>query len=246
MIKILKISFKLIKVFSIIILFLLVIIGFAKYTIKCLDLGNSNKALSLVNNSYNKSLLMEEYETNMKITYISNGLKTEYEMKYEYFNDEHGEKIEILTYTKPEKFRGMQIICSSEEIKHLNPYITKNLTYYIENDRNYNEILFSSFKRNYFMSNKSRMQENTNEIILETDIPSDNFYFKYEKMYIDKETLMPTKMIIENENNEAICIIDYNNFKEYNKQEKYANTNGEINEDKKVETFNNLVSMSIQ
>ena len=63
------------------------------------------------------------------------------------------------------------------------------------------------------VENTSSYKERNGEIILEITLNNNqNTYIKYKKLYVDSNTLKPTKLEVQdNTKNETICII-YNNI----------------------------------
>lgn len=94
---------------------------------------------------------------------------------------------------------------------------------------NYNYILENSlclynFIDNYKKSSNSKCREEGNVIILETKVEDNNKYNVYEKLYIDKKTVKPIKMEIEDINKNMLVYISYNEIKinSVNKEEVLA------------------------
>ena len=194
----------------IILFFVIAIIFLTKdYIIKCLELGESNKINSIEERSYMKSIHDDNYCMEMIVTYFANDMETKYKIMHEYNNG-----FEKITYLEPEKFNGMVVEVNEEEIIHMNPYIQKNITYYADYPKNYNNIFFSSFVRNYLNDSKATIDETNTEYILKTTIPGDNYHFKYQECYISKETKNPLRIIIKSKDKVKVCDIMITNVKD--------------------------------
>lgn len=81
-----------------------------------------------------------------------------------------------------------------------------------------------NFIEDYKKDTSAKCKEQGDTIILETKVEDSNKYNVYKKLYIDKKTLKPTKMEIEEVNKKMLVYILYNEIKinSINKEEVLA------------------------
>lgn len=97
--------------------------------------------------------------------------------------------------------------------------IYENYSYISENS-----LCLYNFIEDYKKDSQAKYYENEDEIILEVKVEEGNKYNAYKKLYIDKKTLKPTKMEIEEVNKKMLVYILYNEIKinSINKEEVLA------------------------
>ena len=81
-----------------------------------------------------------------------------------------------------------------------------------------NTITLMSFINDYMESDETSISENDNEIILEAKLKNGNKYIAFKKLYIDKNTVTPTKLEIEDITQKTSIYILYNEIKINNLQ----------------------------
>ena len=105
---------------------------------------------------------------------------------------------------------------------NLNDYLKKDNNLKIENCEldlrtifeNYNGLEDNSldlinFINEYKENNKANFEEKNGEIIMKTKSNKDNKYLKNKTLYINKQRIMPTKLIIQDNNQNMTIIIEY-------------------------------------
>ena len=112
-----------------------------------------------------------------------------------------------------EDIKGIKIELNGENLKISNTNLKLEKVY--ENYKNMlnNSMFLNSFANDFENEeNEVKSYEENEEIVFEVKLnSSQNTYIKYKKLYVNSETLKPTKMEIkDNAKNETICII-YNN-----------------------------------
>ena len=81
-----------------------------------------------------------------------------------------------------------------------------------------NTITLMSFINDFSDSNETNISENEKEIILEAKLKNGNKYIAFKKLYIDKNTVTPTKLEIEDITQKTSIYILYNEIKINNLQ----------------------------
>ena len=76
-----------------------------------------------------------------------------------------------------------------------------------------NALWLSSFINDYKNSSQKGIKEENGEYIMETKVKDANNYTSCKKLYIDKNTNKPTKMLIQDKNNKTLIYILYNEIK---------------------------------
>ncbi len=184
------------------------------YVSFCLKMAQESMKIAITENSYMKYFYYNQYSIDSKITYYSNKNQNTYELTFSY---DYGKQ--KLVYTKPDKFKGMTLEITNDEIVHMNPYIQKQIVYYTTKERTYNHLLFTDFAKNYLNSEETKFElsKDSTYIILGVEVPSDNYYFHYQEMWIKKDTFVPLKMVVKNKDGEDTATIDYKKISVYNK-----------------------------
>ena len=163
------------------------------------------------NNSINKSkediisdiLNMKYYNAKMNITIETNKNKTEYVITQKV---ENGKSIQEIR--KPENIAGVVTEYDGEKLTIRNNKLDlettfQNYQYLVEN-----RIWLDSFVEEYKNLNSNKQESSENEIILEVQ-RNDNPYNVTKKLYIDKNTGKPLKLIVQDINKKTIVYILY-------------------------------------
>ena len=75
-----------------------------------------------------------------------------------------------------------------------------------------NSLFLNSFIKDY-KTNESEIIENEQEIIVKINLKNDNTYIKTKELYINKETKLPTKLLIKDDAQKINTSIIYNDIK---------------------------------
>lgn len=192
------------KVFYLLILILIVILGVFIYKnmIKKTKTGNNMNSQEIVDYILN----VNSYKSNVTIQVNSNKNKNKYILKQEY-NTENGCIQEVV---EPSNIAGVKIIRKDGTLKIENT--TLNLSTIFENYQGLeeNSLDLSTFIDDYKKYDKSSLEENDIEIIMKTKNDNQNKYTANKILYINKETKLPTKLIIQDNNQNATINIQYN------------------------------------
>ncbi len=194
------------KIFFIILLILICILGIIifKYVFKNKKSGYNMNSQEIVDYILN----INSYKTKINVEVTSNKNKNKYIIEQEYSKNNGS----IQNVIEPSNIAGTTIIKKDNTLKVENTHL--NLTKIFENYKGLeeNDLDLITFIENYKNNNKSNHEENEQEIILKIK-NTENKYLENKKLYIDKETKLPTKLIIEDNNKNIKIFIQYNEVK---------------------------------
>lgn len=194
------------KIFFIIILILLIIVGLFIYkkVIKKSKIGNNMNSQEIVDYILN----VKKYKANVSIQVNSNKNKNKYILNQE-FNDENESIQEVI---EPANIAGVKIVKKDGNLKLENSGL--NLSTIFENYQGIGEnyLDLNTFISDYKNYEKSNFEENEKEIIMKTKSSNKNKYTENKILYINKESKSPTKLIIEDNNQNTTINIQYNSI----------------------------------
>lgn len=198
---------RIIIIFFIIILFIIFLIFFIKNNYKISENGNnmSNKTIKEIEEYV---LNISSYEAKISVTIESNKNKNEYVLLQKYFKPNITHQIIL----EPSNLEGMETIYDGTNLTVKNTRLNLSKIYenyeYISNDC----LSLESFILDYQENSNSKIYEKENQIILETN-NENNKYKQIKKLYFDKNTAKPTKLIIQDVNEKTVVYILYNEVK---------------------------------
>ena len=205
---------KKIIIFSIIIILIICITILIKNSYKSIKFGKN-----IINQSADKIkeniLNIETYEANVKITITSNKNTNTYEAIQKYYKENNLYKQEIIS---PENIAGVVFEFDGTNLQIKNTKLNLSKIYENYNYIGSNELSLNAFIEDY-KSNDSNNYENDEEVILETAVKNNNKYRAIKRLYISKKTNLPIKMEIEDNAQNTLVYILYNEM-EINKLEK--------------------------
>ena len=192
------------KIFYILIILILIItfgLFIYKNMIKKTKTGNNMSSQEIVDYILN----INSYKSNVTIQVNSNKNTNKYILRQEY-NLEKGSIQEVI---EPSNIRGVKITRKDGNLKIENTNL--NLGTIFENYQGLeeNSLDLSIFIEDYKQCDKSSFEENDNEIIMKTKNDNQNKYNENKILYINKETKLPTKLIIEDNNQNMTINIQY-------------------------------------
>ena len=195
---------KLSKKLALVILIILIItIGLIilKNVIKKTKIGNNMNSQEIVDYILN----IKSYKSNINVQVNSNKNKNKYVLEQEY-NTENG-SVQIVI--EPSNIAGTKIVLKDENLKVENTKL--NLSQIFENYKGLedNSLDLIRFIQDYKASDKSDYDENEKEIIMKTKNSNKNKYNQNKVLYIDKKNKLPTKLIIEDNNQNMTINIQY-------------------------------------
>lgn len=180
---------------------------------KTVKIGNTiNKSAEEIKNYI---LNISSYELIAQITVNSNKNQNKYIVKQKYDNKENTFKQEVI---EPENIKGLTTIYDGKKLSIENTNLGLSSFY---EDYSYigdNNLCLNCFIEEY-KNNNGEILEEENEI--EMKVQSE----KYTKtLYIDKQSTMPQKMLVQDRNQKTLVYIEYNEIKvnELSKQEVLA------------------------
>ena len=192
------------KIFIMIIIIFIIVIGVFIYKnmIKNSKNGNNISSQEIVDYVLN----INSYKANVTIQVNSNKNQNKYIMKQEY-NSENGSIQEVI---EPSNIAGVRIIKKDGNLTIENTSL--NLSTIFENYKGLegNYLDLNTFIDDYKNYDKSNFEENDTEIILKTKNSNENKYTQNKILYINKEKMKPTKLIIEDNNQNMTINIQYN------------------------------------
>ena len=198
------------KIFIIGIMIIVIIIFFITFFIK-----SNYKKINIGDNMSNKTLdeckeyiyNISSYEATAEVTIKSNKNENRYLVKQKCINDMYLQEI-----IEPENVKGVKITYQNNSLTIENtklrlkkiyedyPYISENI------------LFLNDFITQYKQNENNSKIEKDNENITVT-IKTDNKYKAEEKLYINSSTGLPTKLIVQDNNQKEIIYILYNEIK---------------------------------
>lgn len=200
-------KFKRMIFITLIITILIFILFFLVYYYKKNNIGNTiinQSEESIVENILN----IKSYEAKLDITVETNKNKTHYIILQTLENG--NAKQEVL---EPENISGVITQYNGNELRIRNNKLNLETTFQGYQYIVKNSLWLESFIEDYKLEQNNTMKTvNNNEIILEVRT-NENPYNFYKKLYIDKNTGKPIKMIVQDINQKTLVYILYNEIK---------------------------------
>ena len=192
---------KIIFLFIILIVLILIFFIFKNMTKKSIN-GNNMSSQEIVDYIFN----VNSYKAKITVNVNSNKNKNRYIIKQE-FNKESGCIQEIV---EPSNISGIKFINKDGNLVLENSNL--NITNIFENyhglGKNYMDL--NEFIEECKLSNNYKVEEKNEEIVIEIKSNNDNKYIENKRLYINKERLVPIKLIIEDNNQNTTVNIEYN------------------------------------
>ena len=190
---------------SIVVVLVIVIffIVFKNNTAKKLKIGNNSTSQEISNYILNIS----SYETTIEVDVKSNKNENKYIIK-QIYNGPEDNMQEVL---EPSNIAGVKIIKSGNSLKLENSNL--NLVSIFQNYKYISEssLDLSSFIEEYKNDERATIEEENNKVIMQTS--SGDKLKKHKTLYINKQTGMPEKMEIQDNNKNIAVYILYNEVK---------------------------------
>jgi len=192
---------------------------FLKSDYKSINLGNTNIKSAESIKEY--ILNISSYEADISLEITSNRTTNKYKMIQKYVSPNIF-KQEVL---EPNNIKGLTTTYDGTNLKIENTSIALSKIYENYNYISENSLCLNSFIEEYKKSNNAKYDENQDCVILKLKSEdTNNKYSVYKTLYIDKKTLKPTKMEIEEVNKKMLVYILYNKIEinSINKEEVLA------------------------
>ncbi|MBP3502394.1 MAG: hypothetical protein J6K42_02820 [Clostridia bacterium] len=189
---------------SVIAIIFIIIIILIKINYKKINLGN-NKSNKSANEVKEYILNINSYTAELEVTINSNKNTNKYILKQEYISG----NIEKQTVIKPENIKGIEIIYKDGNIEINNSKLNLSKIY-----NNYPYLSNNVMWLNSFIDNCKKNPENLNVyeeneyIVMELNLIS-NKYMANRKLYLEKGTGKPKKMIVQDDNKKDVIYILY-------------------------------------
>ena len=193
---------KLLFILIIIIVIIFLSIFISKNVIKKQKNGNNMNSQEIVDNILN----LKSYKSKISVQVNSNKNQNKYILTQEY-NTENGCIQEII---EPENIAGVKIIKKDNNLKIENSQLDLKKIYENYLGLEDNSLDLICFINEYKDNPKSEFEEKNGEIIMKTKANKNNLYLKNKSLYINKEKIRPTKLIIQDNNQNSTIIIEYN------------------------------------
>ena len=156
----------------------------------------------------NYILNISSYEAKIKITIESNKNKNQYILNQKYTNEDNVFKQEVI---EPSNIQGLTVIYNGENLKIENTKLNLSEIYEQYEYISENSLCLYNLIEDYRASEQSNVEETDKQIIMNTKTKNEsNKYMMYKTLYIDKESLKPTKMEIKDINRNTLIYIEYN------------------------------------
>ena len=191
---------KKIIIFLFVLLFFLAIFILKNMT-KSQKNGNNMNSQEIVD----KILNLSSYKTKIKVQVNSNKNKNKYILRQEY-NTENGSVQEVI---EPENIAGVRIIKKDNNLKIENSELDLRTIFENYNGLEDNSLDLINFINEYKQSSEKNLEEKNGEIIMKTKSNKENKYLKNKTLYINKKNFMPTKLIIQDNNQNTTINIEY-------------------------------------
>lgn len=195
------------KIFCIVLILIviLIIIFFFKNNYKKIGIGNN-----IIGNSKedisNYILNINSYKAKLDVTINSNKNENKYILEQEYKENKECKQIVI----EPSNIEGLTIIDDGKTVKINNTKLNLSKIYENYNYITENHLFLNTFIKNYKEYQDSKIDEKQDEIVLRTSIKDNNKYLVNKTLYVNKNDKKPTKLIIEDLNQNVIVYIVYN------------------------------------
>jgi len=163
--------------------------------------GNNMNSQEIVDNILNLS----SYKTKINVQVNSNKNQNKYVLRQEY-NTENGNVQEVI---EPENIAGVKIIKKDNNLKIENCQLDLKTIFENYNGLEDNSLDLINFINEYKENNEATFEEKNGEIIMKTKSNKENKYLKNKTLYINKENIIPTKLIIQDNNQKTTIIIEY-------------------------------------
>lgn len=193
---------KIFYLIGVILLIIILLVLIFKNTTKNFKNGNNMNSQEIVD----YILSINSYKAQVTVQVNSNKNTNKYILKQEY-NTENGCVQEVI---EPSNIAGVKIIKKDGNliIENTNLNLSKMFSNYKGLEEN--SLDLCNFIQDYKANNESNFEQQNNDIIMTTT--SNNKYRKTKVLYIDKEHIVPTRLLIKDDNQNTTIIIEYNDI----------------------------------
>ena len=155
---------------------------------------------------------MEGYTCTATLTRTNESGEQTYETK-QYCKSTGEYRLEL---TAPENVAGNYTVFDGERICQYNPRLDSSIIRDIPESQHRNELFLSQFIQNYMQSEGVSVEtaalDESRCIVLEAIIPGNDAALASEKLWVDRESLLPVRFVIYDAEGEERYSMDYSSF----------------------------------
>ncbi len=190
-------------IFILIIVLIIFLCVILKNTFKKSKSGNNMSSQEIVDDILN----INYYKATVNVQINSNKNSNKYILKQEY----NSENEMIQEVVEPENISGVKIIKKNNVLTIENSNLDLKTIFENYSGLENNALDLICFIKDYKQNENSSFEEKDGEIILKTKL-NNNKYISNKVLYINKENIIPTKLIIQDNNQNTTINIEYNNI----------------------------------
>lgn len=155
---------------------------------------------------------MDGYTCTATLTRCNDRGEQTYETK-QYYKSTGEYRLEL---TAPENVAGNYTIFDGERICQYNPRLDSSIIKDVPESQHRNELFLGQFIANYMQSEGVSVEtaalDESRCIVLEAIIPGNDNDLSSEKLWVDRETLLPVRFVIYNTDGKERYCMDYTSF----------------------------------
>ena len=191
------------KIFLIVVVVLIIILGIiiSKNLTKNQKNGNNMSSQEIVDRILN----LTSYKSTIYVQVSSNKNQNKYIIRQEY-NTENGSVQEVI---EPENIAGVKITRKDDNLSIENTVLDLKTIFENYKGLEDNSLDLITFVNEYKENENAKFEEKDNEILMRTSNDRNNKYIKNKTLYINKENIIPTKLVVQDNNQNTTIIIEY-------------------------------------
>lgn len=155
---------------------------------------------------------MEGYSCTAELTRTSNKGQNTYGTK-QYYKSTGEYRMEL---TSPESAAGNYTVFDGQRICQYNPKLEKSIVKDVPESQHRNELFLGQFVKNYMQSEGVTVEaaalDDAKCAVLEAVIPGNDASVSTEKLWVDRETLLPVRFVIYDAQGQERYRMDYSDF----------------------------------
>lgn len=203
---------RILPIVFLILIIITILFIFFKNNNKLQNMGNN---MSKIKNLEDYILQINSYEAIAEITVTSNKTINKYKIKQTY--SENGDYTQEVI--EPENISGTKIIYRNGTLTLENTKLNLNKIYENYQYISSNELGLQYFIQDYKESKDASFREEEKDVILETTVKIDNRYIAKKVLCVDKKTKAPKSLEIQDNTQNILVYILYNEIKIMDGQE---------------------------
>ena len=155
---------------------------------------------------------MEGYACTATLTRTSDKGEKTYETK-QYYKSTGEYRLEL---TAPENVAGNYTVFDGERICQYNPKLDSSIVKDVPESQHRNELFLGQFIQNYMQSEGVSVEtaalDESKCVVLEAVIPGNDPSLSTEKLWVDRETLLPIRFVLYDANSKERYQMEYHEF----------------------------------